>query len=270
MKNNLKYIVTPYLGLFCINIPHGSSTNEKLKVLEEYEPKHLKTLIIQDGTNNVLKHYNKNAQDNFAEHASLVAKCIEKFSPEVVVICEVPPLKQNAANTAKNAKIDAFNKLIHDNYADKYKILSLNHAVKDEGNRAFSQGNELGYNHLYFDNVHFNTRFGVPLLKNLLLAHLLLTSNGRVAGDIPSSLNVPANSNKAFGNVSANPFKANRVQFGKNNRFNADFNHSERRGVARSNFNPNRGNYSNNFNNRGAFHSMNNYNQSHGYFNMFD
>ena len=68
-----------------------SSTNEKLKVLEEYEPKHLKTLIIQDGTNNVLKHYNKNAQDNFAEHASLVAKCIAKFSPEVVVICEVLP-----------------------------------------------------------------------------------------------------------------------------------------------------------------------------------
>ena len=148
-----------------IHAYRGSSTNENFKVLEECEPNHLKTLIIQDGTNNVLKHYNENAQDNFAEQASLFAKCIEKFSADVVVIYEVPPLKQNAANTAKNAKIDAFNKLIDDNYADKYKILSLNQAVKDEDNRAFTQGNDLGYNNLYFDNLHFNIRFCVPLLK---------------------------------------------------------------------------------------------------------
>ena len=125
--------------------------------MEEYEPKHLITLIIQDGTNNVLKHFNTAAQDNCTEQASLVEKCIEKFSPEVVVICEAPPVKQNAAHTAENAKTDAFNKLIHDNYANKYKNLSLYQAVKDEGNRTVTQGNELDYNYWFFDNVLFNS-----------------------------------------------------------------------------------------------------------------
>ena len=31
--------------------------------------------------------------------------------------------------------------------------------------------------HLYFDNVHLNHQHGVPLLKNWLLSHLLMTLN---------------------------------------------------------------------------------------------
>ena len=34
---------------------------------------------------------------------------------------------------------------------------------------------------MFYDNVHFNHQHGVPLLKNWLLSHLLLSSNGRIA-----------------------------------------------------------------------------------------
>ena len=78
----------------CAEHPYrGSTTNEKLKVVCEYEDRKIETLI-QDGTNNVLKHHQKSAQDNFADHAKLVKKCIEKFQPEVFVVCEILPLKK--------------------------------------------------------------------------------------------------------------------------------------------------------------------------------
>ena len=45
----------------------------------------MKTTIIQDVTNNVLKH-GKNSSQSFREHKKLVDKCMEKFDPDVYVI----------------------------------------------------------------------------------------------------------------------------------------------------------------------------------------
>ena len=67
-----------------IHAHRGSKTNEKLKVLNSHEDKKMKTIIIQDGTNNVLKH-GKNASQNFEEHKKLLDKCIEKFDQDVCV-----------------------------------------------------------------------------------------------------------------------------------------------------------------------------------------
>ena len=71
----------------------GSTTNEKLRVLKDYEAKKLKTLVLQDGTNNVLKDTSKSAEVNFEEFKQLVNLCVEKFTPETIVLCEIPPLK---------------------------------------------------------------------------------------------------------------------------------------------------------------------------------
>ena len=45
---------------------------------------------------NIIK---KSAQGHFADHAKLVKKCIEKFQPEVFVVCAVRPLKKNLPQT---------------------------------------------------------------------------------------------------------------------------------------------------------------------------
>ena len=71
----------------------GSTTNEKLKIVGEYEDRKIETLILQGGTNNVLKYHQKSAQDHSADHAKHVKKCTEKFPQEVFVVCEVTPLK---------------------------------------------------------------------------------------------------------------------------------------------------------------------------------
>ena len=73
-----------------IHAYRGSTTNEKVKVLSKYDPKKIWTSVIQDGTNNLLKHNSKFASDKFLEQEKLIDLCIEKFDPDV---CEVLPLK---------------------------------------------------------------------------------------------------------------------------------------------------------------------------------
>ena len=71
----------------------------------------MKSIIIQDGTNKVLKH--EKASQKFEEHKKLVDKCIVKFDPDVCVVCERPPLRDAIQNNEKNELIE-INKLIHD------------------------------------------------------------------------------------------------------------------------------------------------------------
>ena len=64
----------------------------------------------------MLKHTSKSAKVNFEEFKHLVNLCVEKFTPETFVLCEIPPLKDLEHNTQKNIIIDKFNSLLHDNY----------------------------------------------------------------------------------------------------------------------------------------------------------
>ena len=68
----------------------GSTKKEKLKILDDYPNKKLKTFILQDGTNNILK-VNKSAGDIFSEFNELVIKCKDKLEPDVFVLCEGHP-----------------------------------------------------------------------------------------------------------------------------------------------------------------------------------
>ena len=62
--------------------------------------KKMKTIIIQDGTNNVLKHGKKSSQ-NFEEQKKLVDTCIEIFYPTVCVVYEIPHLKDAVQKNEK-------------------------------------------------------------------------------------------------------------------------------------------------------------------------
>ena len=67
--------------------------------------KEIRTFIIQDVTNNILKH-DKSAAENFEEHKKLLSLCLKNFKLEVCVICEIPPLKDMEQNKDKNNEID--------------------------------------------------------------------------------------------------------------------------------------------------------------------
>ena len=161
-----------------IHAYRGSSTKEKINVLSKYEKRHLKTLILQDGTNSVLKS-NKTSDELFADYVELVENTVDKFSPENVVLCEIIPLKNLPQNKDKNVIIDDFNKLLNDYIEDKpfYKVLSLNRMIKQIPQ----------YNSIYHDNVHLNYRIGIPWLKNQILAQLMSTSNGMCLSNEPDN-----------------------------------------------------------------------------------
>ena len=137
----------------------------------------------------MLKHNSKSANENFLEHKKLIDLCIEKFNPfnpDVWVVCEIPPLKNVEQYRDKKEKIDELNNLITSYYSDKpsFKIYYLNANIKSVNSAVNKDNNNgsdsIGYNFLYFDNVHLNYQHGVPLLKKWPLSHLLLTSNGSI------------------------------------------------------------------------------------------
>ena len=210
----------------------------KNRVLKDYEAKKLKTLVLQDGTNNVLKHTSKSAEVNFEELKQLVNLCIEKFTPETFVLCEIPPLKDLEHNTQKNKIIDNFNSLLHDNYDndDRFKILPLNDFVKSA---AIRNDDSRSFNYMFYDNVHFNHPHGVPLLINWLLTHLLPSSNGRIAQSYGSPQSRAADNTQL-----RQPLKIVRAQFTRQNRYqpfqravNYSHNHYNNQLPYRANFN---------------------------------
>ena len=190
-----------------------STTNEKLRVLKDCEAKKLKILVLQDGTINVLKHTSKSTKVNFQEFEQLVNLCIEKITPETFVLCGIPPLKDLEHNTQKNKIIDNFNSLLHENYynVDRTKISPLSDYVKSF---AITTGDSKSYNYMFYGNVHFNNQHGVPLLKNWLLSHLLLSSKGRIAQPYSAPQTRAADNTQA-----RQTLKIVRAQFIRQNRY---------------------------------------------------
>ena len=102
-----------------VHADRGSKRNKKVRVLKVYEAK-----IENIGLT-------RRTEVKFEELKQLVNLCIEKFTPEKFVLCEITPLKYLEHNTQKNKIIDKFISLLHDNYdnVDRFKILPLNDYV---------------------------------------------------------------------------------------------------------------------------------------------
>ena len=116
----------------------------------------------------------------------------------------------------KNNCLDEFNELIHSEYSNQigFKILNVNKNMKEEETSIDqTDDNNVGYNYLFFDNVHLNHLFGVPLLKNSMLSHLLLSSNGRVDSNGPSNNKVQTHIQGRSSDVIY--AKANEIQFNR-------------------------------------------------------
>ena len=95
----------------------------------------------------------------------------------------------------------------------------MNKNIKKEGTSIEqTDDNNVGYNYLFFDNVHFYHRFGVPLLKNWMLSHLLISSNGRVGNNVPSNNKVQTHIQGRSNDVKY--AKVNKNQFNSQHRLN--------------------------------------------------
>ena len=147
----------------------GSTTKEKIYVLKKNNEREIKTLILQDGTNSVLKT-DKNESEIFEDYSNLVEACIHKFNPDNIILCEVLPLKNQPQFKSKNDTINDFNKLLGEHFANKSKFKALPRY------KMISQISR--FDSMYHDNVHLNYRTGIRWFKNQLLAQLMLTSNG--------------------------------------------------------------------------------------------
>ena len=88
---------------------------------------------------------------------------------------EVLPLKDEGKNKNSNQRIDQFNsklkELADNSEYNNIKVIPANELVKRSGS----------YNQLFYDDIHLNFNKGVPFLKNIILSHLLQTSNGMVS-----------------------------------------------------------------------------------------
>ena len=148
-----------------IHAYRGSTTKEKIAIVEKYTSKKLDTVILQYGTNDLLKNGSASTENLFDDFNTLVEAIREKFEPTNFVICEVPPVLQNEE---MNQKITEFNKLIHEKFDEGFTVLNLNHMYRRLPNMQS----------FYYDNFHFNHHRGLAVLKNALLSQLLRTSSG--------------------------------------------------------------------------------------------
>ena len=148
----------------------GSTTKEKLQLLQGYDQKKMKTVILQDGTNAILKQKSDHLETLFSDYKDLVSAIQEKFSPESLVLMEVPPLKKLPKNEQTNNKIYEFNEKLREyitqENTEKIKILPVCNMLSQMAN----------YNALFYDDIHFNFQQGIPFIKNAVLSHFLLTS----------------------------------------------------------------------------------------------
>ena len=155
-----------------IHAYRGSTTKEKIKFLEKYECKKLKTLILQDGTNTVSK-FHKSCDEILDDMFSLIEACKNEFQPDVFVVMEVIPFKETDYNRSKNKLIDEVNAALKERLAslgENFVLLKMNYLIRSipSFNPKINH-----YNFLYHDNVHLNYNHGIPFLKNHLLMFLL-------------------------------------------------------------------------------------------------
>ena len=71
----------------------GSTTEEKITIVDNYAERKLKTIIVQDGTNSLLKSRNACVDDLMQDWLDLIKTDDEKFNPNKIVLMTIPPLR---------------------------------------------------------------------------------------------------------------------------------------------------------------------------------
>ena len=87
----------------------GSTTVEKIKILKQYPETRMTSVVLQDGTNSILKEKDKNEEQLFSNYIDLIEAVDSKFKPDKLFLMQVPAIRQNTHQKAINRRIKNFN-----------------------------------------------------------------------------------------------------------------------------------------------------------------
>ena len=155
-------------GDFEVQAYSGSTSEEKLAITSQWEKKKLKTVTIQNGANNVLKHYNQAVEKVFQHHQDLIKQMQANHELQKVLLCEIPPKTDSEDLSVWNEKIDALNHMLTQRYEHNecYQIITLNALLASKKNMTAN----------YHKSIHLNNAMGTLFLQNLFLSFLLTHS----------------------------------------------------------------------------------------------
>ena len=192
--------------------------------------KKLKCVIIQDAANFILKKFHSTAYEFSAKYDELITLLTAKnFSPDLIVICEIPPILNN---DDANDKIVHYNSFLKELYGSTmgFEVLNLNSYIKSLES----------YQSLHFDTIHLNDELGIPFLRNCLGSYVFKHSS-----KLPRVKPVPDDSGKANSNqMSLSNYQHNNVYSSTNRPYSNDRMHPYGRQTGHS-----RQTVQNNFNN---------------------
>ena len=115
-----------------------------------------KTVLIQDGTNSILKEKHKNIDELFEKYANLVDVTRNTLSPENNVLMKVPPIRTLPKNEHINERIKPFNDKINALAGDEnYIVANVYDLMKAMPS----------YDSLYYDDLLFDYKQGVPFFE---------------------------------------------------------------------------------------------------------
>ena len=69
----------------------------------------MKTILLQDGSNSILKERDKNVDVLFANYNNLLKAVDEKFNPDKLVLMQVPPSRNCQNNGIAKERNNQFN-----------------------------------------------------------------------------------------------------------------------------------------------------------------
>ena len=127
-------------------------------------------MIIQDGTNSILKKIYSTVDEFSTKYEELIALITAKLSPDLIVFfCEIPQILNN---DDANDKIDHYNRFLNETYGSTtgFKVLNLNSKIK----------NLESYQSLYFDTIRLSDELGIQFLRNCLGSYVFKHSSTRV------------------------------------------------------------------------------------------
>ena len=137
----------------CVHDYRGSTTCEKNEVVKQLPKTVIKTVLIQDGMDSILKEKQKNIDELFEKYTDLVDITRNTLSPENIVLMQVPPIRNLPKNELINERIKLFNDKLNALAGDKnYKVANVYDLVKAMPS----------YDSLYYDDLHFHYKQGVP------------------------------------------------------------------------------------------------------------
>ena len=133
-----------------IHSHRGNSTEKKMKVLTKYPRSEFKCVIIPDGTNSIFKRKFETLNEFSIKFEELIEVLVQQFTPETVVICELPP---SLDNVEANKNMDLYKEYNNCTYGSKsgYQVLKVLALIKCNNNWSF----------LFWDNIHLNDERGV-------------------------------------------------------------------------------------------------------------